>query len=1054
MAEAHDLDPPHEAEGEAAVRRRRAWPWLLGGASAVLVLAFGVAWSERNTIAGNVIERQLRQNGLTATYRIDHIGPTEQVLDNIVVGDPRHPDLTIARARVRVVYTLGLPRIGTVTLDHPRLYGRIVDGRLSFGSLDKFLAGKPGEKPAGLPNLDLDLHDGRARIDSPFGEIDAKLDGKGVLSGGFSGVLRGVALEAHFGGCTVRGAALDGRLTTLGSAPRFVGPVRLGELACPGSGLRLAGLVSQTDLAFDRDLGGAKGSVSIRGGPSAAGGSQVEQISLDGDLGWHGGVIDARLQGSTSGVTSPDIALALASFDGTLRATGGRIELEGSLDGQGVQPGRRLDARLLRLQDSTSGTLLAPMIGQVRNRLLAERRGSRLTARFDLRRSGDRLTVSVPEARLSGGSGAVLAAVSHASYARTGSAAPRLSGNLVSGGPGMPRVSGRFAEGPGGLSAQLALAEYRAGDNTIAVPRLVLAWAQDGSLGFVGDLRLTGAIPGGRAQGLAVPFDGSLASNGVLSLIKGCTTARFDRLTLGEMELDRRALTLCPQHGAPIVRTGPNGTSVAAGAPSLDLAGKFGGAAMHLRSGPVGFAWPGTLDARTVDLALGTEDRPTRLRLDHLTARLGKGFSGDFAGLRGQIAAVPLDLGDGAGKWRYAGGKLGIEAASFALTDSESPARFERMVARDATLTLANGAIEAQALLREPKSDRPVLLANIRHDLSQGAGHADLAVRDLVFDKMLQPTDLTPIAKGVVANAAGRIDGTGRIDWGGAKVTSTGTFSTRALDLAAPFGPMKGLSGSLRFTDLLGLVTAPNQVLRVASINPGIEVNDGVIRVALLPDKEAAIEGAEWPFEGGTLHLEPVRIHFGVAEQRDYVLVVEGLDAARFVEHMQLGNLRATGIFDGRLPLVFRGDVGRIEGGHLVSRPPGGNVSYVGALSYKDLSAMGNFAFESLKSLDYRKMTIGMDGDLAGEVVTRVRFDGVKQGLGTKKNVITRQIAKLPLQFNVNVTAPFYQLIGLGKSLYDTSTIADPRDKCLIDAQGKPIPLEQRVQTCASRVLP
>ena len=46
---------------------------------------------------------------------------------------------------------------------------------------------------------------------------------------------------------------------------------------------------------------------------------------------------------------------------------------------------------------------------------------------------------------------------------------------------------------------------------------------------------------------------------------------------------------------------------------------------------------------------------------------------------------------------------------------------------------------------------------------------------------------------------------------------------------AAGFGPAKGASGTVVFTDLLGLVTAPNQKLAVRSVNPGIEVNDGIV---------------------------------------------------------------------------------------------------------------------------------------------------------------------------------------------------------------------------------
>ena len=53
----------------------------------------------------------------------------------------------------------------------------------------------------------------------------------------------------------------------------------------------------------------------------------------------------------------------------------------------------------------------------------------------------------------------------------------------------------------------------------------------------------------------------------------------------------------------------------------------------------------------------------------------------------------------------------------------------------------------------------------------------------------------------------------GLIDWSaGGKVTSTGDFGTSDMDLAAPFGPVAGLSTRMHFTDLLNLETAPHQV--------------------------------------------------------------------------------------------------------------------------------------------------------------------------------------------------------------------------------------------------
>ena len=154
---------------------------------------------------------------------------------------------------------------------------------------------------------------------------------------------------------------------------------------------------------------------------------------------------------------------------------------------------------------------------------------------------------------------------------------------------------------------------------------------------------------------------------------------------------------------------------------------------------------------------------------------------------------------------------------------------------------------------------------------------------------------------------------------------------------------------------------------------------------------------------------------------------------------MDLSNISASGEFVGLMTLVFVADGGRIEGGMLVSRPPGGNLSYIGALTYKDLSPIANFAFDALRSLDYRKMQIAMDGALEGEIVTRVRFDGIKQGQGAKRNFLTQRFARLPLQFNVNLRAPFYGLITAVKTMYDPAYIRDPRTLGLIDSRGRPI---------------
>ncbi|MBV1917366.1 MAG: YdbH domain-containing protein, partial [Sphingomonadaceae bacterium] len=169
-----------------------------------------------------------------------------------------------------------------------------------------------------------------------------------------------------------------------------------------------------------------------------------------------------------------------------------------------------------------------------------------------------------------------------------------------------------------------------------------------------------------------------------------------------------------------------------------------------------------------------------------------------------------------------------------------------------------------------------------------------------------------------------------------------------------------------------------------------------------------------------------------------YVLTIDGLDAALFVQHLELGNLAATGSFDGKLPLVFDKNGGRIEDGYLNSRPPGGNVSYVGELTYEDLSGIANFAFDALRSVDYRQMDIGLSGSLEGEIVTSVTFDGIRQGEGASSNFLTRRLARLPIRFRINVRAPFMQLVTSVRSLYDPGYVRDPRLLGIFDQKEMP----------------
>lgn len=1059
MAEA-EVEPSESAAEAAPAPRRRRWRRGVAVVLVLLVMALALVWWQREKLAHRVIGGQLEQYQLPATYKLEQVGPLTQVLTDVVLGDPAKPDFTAERVEITIKPTFGLPTIGSVRLVRPRLYGSYREGRLTFGTLDKAIFA-PGAAPPGLPDLDLRLDDGRARIDTDLGPLGLKATGRGNLRDGFAGQLAVAGPQLRLGECRIDRASAFGAVSTADGKPSFKGPLRLAALACPG--LKLGASTLAVDLTADAAFASARGTGQLAGGPLDLSVQQAARLGGGLDLTWRQAGLIARYRLTANGLTG-EVAARDLTIEGVARGGAGlaRLEGEGTLTGQAVRPGAALDRTLAGLERAVAGTLGAPLLAQLRAGLQREGANSRLEASYTLRRSGELTSLIVPTAELTGSSGQSLLVLSRGQLALGGAAGLRLSGNIRTGGAGLPRLSGQVERRPGGaIAARLAMSEYRAKDAALALPQLVIVRRADGAIGLSGKARLSGAFPGGRVTDLAVPLDGTWSARRGLALWRQCTEVRFQALSLASLSLDARSLRLCPARGGAIVSTGRGGLRVAAGVPALALSGRLGDTPIRLTSGAVGLAWPGSLVARQIAVELGDRTDPNRFTIAALDAKLGREAVGTFTGADAKLAAVPLDILNAGGTWRFANGQLALGEGAFRLEDRQLDDRFRPLVARDATLTLIDNRIAAFAALREPRSDRVITEASIVHDLGSGRGHADLPVRGLRFDQQLQPDTLTYLALGVIANAEGTLRGGGRVDWTPDKVTSTGSFTTDKFDFAAEFGPVEGVSGTVAFTDLIGLVTAPDQRLKIASINPGIEVFDGQLSFQMEPDGVLVINGADWPFVDGELYLLPTRMKLGVVDERRFTLKVVGADAAQFVQQLDMSNIAAKGVFDGELPLVFDENGGRIENGLLTSRAPGGNVSYIGALTYKDMGDMANFAFQSLRSLDFKRMEIGLGGELDGDIFTQVRIDGVTQGEGAKRNFVTRQVGRLPIRFNINIRAPFQRMLNSFRSLYDPGAVRDPRALGLIDAQGRPIqrpappaPLPPDIQPPDSRKVP
>jgi translocation and assembly module TamB len=208
-------------------------------------------------------------------------------------------------------------------------------------------------------------------------------------------------------------------------------------------------------------------------------------------------------------------------------------------------------------------------------------------------------------------------------------------------------------------------------------------------------------------------------------------------------------------------------------------------------------------------------------------------------------------------------------------------------------------------------------------------------------------------------------------------------------------------------------------------VNPGIVVNNGVITYQILPNNLVKIERGEWPFMGGRLILDETVLNFGTPAPKRLTFELRGFDAKQFVDSLGFSGIELTGTFDGVLPMIFDESGGRIVGGRLDSRPPGGELKYSGT---KPGGLAPGIVFDLLSDIRYKSMIVRLNGDLAGEFATNLTIEGPSLGdtHGFVAGLVRKVFSQIPLRLNVNINGPFRALIQMAKGFKDPTQAIAP----------------------------
>jgi len=1086
----------------------------LGALGISLILLAAGLWFVRFSIASFMLGAALSERGADADFQFINLDLNSAALANVRFGSSDDPDATIPLVEARWRWEGLTPRLYFLRVVRPRLHLRMDEaGRVSAGSLEHLGGGAPGRRRPSIPAIELEILEGQAVIEAPFGALTATLESSGTLGEDFSAIGaitrtsrpgRDYALESGAAELVVvsrdnniafrlnadaRALTWDGARVTapfvrvLGRAPldlaRYDVEITSRAASYSGSGINaqtITAALGFEGIALENTLSPETwaGEARATAGELRLGNSLMQHARFDSRV--EGSEDRGQGRWSLSGGRFDGIALSSEepSANGTFR-----FELRGAETFAG-------DARIVfaqaRLNEAAQADLRAafpdipdapvgPTFAQAERALDAAADRFDLTIPITMRAAeqGLRFQIAAPaEARATTGARLSLAPLRQDAPALVLQwPGPSISGAIaleLSGG-GAPTASLLLdtvdwtPNAPFEADGTLTLSNWRTENASLATDELgvgiVIQPQGGGRIDLRGPARVTGPLGDGEVRDLVATLDlGVQWGNGWrVTPNSGCLPIRLGGIDAAGLSFANGNFSLCPLNGALIAADAARNMSGGFSIRGLGLNGRM--------SGPEG--QPARLSAsniiglfrgRTGDFTLAleaddprlaiemTDERTLAVALERLTAdaRIAESWSvaGSFdagtltdPGLPGSVTAIE-------GSWTAEplDGKPIIRVnAGEALLTANRPASVEdrplfnplRIV--EASAVLQDGEIYADGAILLDDRSRQLARFNARHDVSEGAGAATVTAERIEFGPQLQPYEITEQARGLVEGVRGPISVTANVTWTRDELLGEGVVQLGGVSLATATIPIvNDVRGEVRFDNLWELTTPPGQQVTVGELNPGIAVTNGRVSFQLLTEERVSIERAEFDFASGTLAMSPTTITLGADETR-FELTLRDVDAASLLLTLGVPDLTATGQLEGSFPLLLTRRSAFVEGGIIRAQGEGGVLSYTGQAG-QDATGISRIAFDALRSFQYDQLSLTLDGDLNGDVVSSIEFSGHNSGRPVDLGPIAPvpglgrvTVRGVPFDFNVRVTAPFRRLAQTAATITDPGAI-------------------------------
>ena len=695
---------------------------LIGWTTALAALGLstagvaGALWLARMPIASFFIGAALAERGAEADFQVVNLDLSHLVLNDLRLGSESSPDVAAAAIEARWTWDGLSPQLAAVRVTSPVVHLRVEpDGRVSAGSLDRLSGGTPSRRRTAIPAIDLEIADGQAIIDAPFGQLTAAFDASGRLGDDFQAVARIAetslvdgqhALQRGNADLVIasRDGALAAQLTASAVSLRWGDTTfeqanirmtarapldlaryeaeaawRVASLESPTvSARQLSGGVGGEAVANDTNLQPRvwQGQARVNAANARISGNAMQSMRFDARL--EGEAVTGAARWTLAAENFDGLAMQAPRFNaaGDLRFTTDTFTAEGAARATLTQA--RLDARA---QDTLRDAFpdipeapIGPTFAAAERSLVAgaQRFDITIPIALDIDSSATRIRISSPaEARAA--TGAVLRleplrgdspalVMQWPGAALHGAVALNLSGG------GAPRTallldSVDWAPGaPFEADGTLTLAEWRADNASIATNELAVAVAiaPDGAgrIDLRGPANITGPIGDGEVRDMIASLDMAVTwSRGWRVSPNGCVPIRLSGLDVAGLSFANGAFSLCPAGDALIAADAGRNLSGGFSIRSLALNGRMAGpAAQPAQLGAANVT--GRFSGDTNNIALSIEAAAPRLNI----------VMGDERTLAIAMQRASANARIGGGSWIVEG-----EFAEGTLTDPALP---------------------------------------------------------------------------------------------------------------------------------------------------------------------------------------------------------------------------------------------------------------------------------------------------------------------------------------------------------------------------------------------